>query len=101
MREKYILFINDLTHIAVLVDNKNNFSLKTMEQIIEDDATKYKPVTKEQRYTLYCQFIKDNPDSGLTIGTNGSIYKKLFDISHEVDPIIYQRLVSLKLRTKC
>ncbi|HNU60751.1 MAG TPA: hypothetical protein PKL04_00975 [Methanofastidiosum sp.] len=100
MRKKYILFFNDLTQIAILVDDKNNFSLKSLEQIINDDTTKYKPVTKEHRYTLYCQFIKDNPDSSLIVDETGSIYKRLYDLSSEVDPIIFQRLLSLKLRTK-
>lgn len=97
----YILFINDLTQLAIVVGKENRFSLRTMEQIIDHDKfTEYKAVTKEQRYSLYCEFIKNNPDQGLSIGRDGSIYKKLYDISSEVDPIIYQSVFSLKVGTK-
>ena len=98
MQEKYILYINKVTQIAIVVNNKNNFSLRTLKYIIDDDTTKYKPVTKEHRYTLYCQFIKDK---GFNMDKDCSIYKRLYDLSSEIDPIIYQSVLSLKMGTKC
>lgn len=62
-REKeilYILYINDLTQTAVTVNTRNEFNIKSLEQIIDDDKIRYEVPTKEQLCKFYLEFIKNN-----------------------------------------
>jgi hypothetical protein len=90
-REKeklYILSIDDLTQIAIVVDKKNRFMLRTLEQIIDDDRTNYVTPTQREKQLLHLEFIKNASNHGLLIGKDGLIYKKVKDIN-KVDRIIH------------
>ncbi len=96
-REKeilYILYINDLTQTAVTVNTRNEFNIKTLEQIIDDDKIRYEAPTKEQLCKFYLEFIKNNRDIDLIVGITGSIYRKVKEVSKELNPIIYEYLIN-------
>ena len=96
-REKeilYILYINDLTQTAVTVNTRNEFNIKTLEQIIDDDKIRYEAPTKEQLCKFYLEFIKNNSGHDLVVDIVGSIYRKVKELSKELNPIIYEYLIN-------
>ena len=96
-REKeilYILYINDLTQTAVTVNTRNEFNIKTLEQIIDDDKIRYEAPTKEQLCKFYLEFIKNNSSHDLVFDIDGSIYRKVKEVSKELNPIIYEYLIN-------
>lgn len=96
-REKeilYILYINDLTQTAVTVNTRNEFNIKTLEQIIDDDKIRYEAPTKEQLCKFYLEFIKNNSGHDLVFDIDGSIYRKVKEVSKELNPIIYEYLIN-------
>jgi hypothetical protein len=91
MREKeklYILSIDDLTQTAIVVNKKNKFMLRTLEQIIDDDRTSYVTPTQEEKHVLHLEFIRNASNHDLLIGRDGSIYKKVKD-TKKLDRIIH------------
>lgn len=96
-REKeilYILYINDLTQTAVTVNTRNEFNIKSLEQIIDDDKIRYEAPTKEQLCKFYLEFIKNNSSHDLVFDIDGSIYRKVKEVSKELNPIIYEYLIN-------
>lgn len=91
----YILYINDLTQTAVTVNTRNEFNIKTLEQIIDDDKTRYEAPTKEQLCNIYFNFINNYKGHDLVFNNvNGSIYRKVKEVSKELNPIIYEYLIN-------
>lgn len=97
-REKeilYILYINDLTQTAVTVNIRNEFNIKTLEQIIDDDKIRYEAPTKEQLCNIYFEFINNYKGHDLVFNNvNGSIYRKVKEVSKELNLIIYEYLIN-------
>jgi hypothetical protein len=90
----YILYINDSTQTAVTVNTRNEFNIKTLEQIIDDDKTRYEAPTKEQLCKFYLEFIKNNSGHDLVFDIDGSIYRKIKKVSKELNFIIYEYLIN-------
>lgn len=90
----YILYINDSTKTAVTVNTGNEFNIKPLEQIIDDDKTRYEAPTKEQLCKFYIEFIRNNSGHDLVFDIDGSIYRKVKEVSKELNPIIYEYLIN-------